>query len=295
MPSKRKLLEGLTKAGLLEIAQHYKITGLTTQNKTQIIDILAHSRSVKAEEFLALLARNDLKALCNGLGLDDSGREKQALIDRLRGSDNNQTTIIEPTTRSPMAKRKDKNDEALNIEDYRHKGVKRKNNPPAKIAAEGVVPALPKIEYLYSPRRSPTLQFDPSGKADSLPELLAEAANRPLTKSEVQELAEALRSQQPWLEWAGKREAEAKGFSVDPLALHIHERISAQAIIKVATRQDVTRMLFGDPEQEYHEAVQFYKHDIDWTNRLILGDGLHVMASLARREELAGKVQMIWA
>ena len=42
----------------------------------------------------------------------------------------------------------------------------------------------------------------------------------------------------------------------------------------------------SDPEQEYREAVQFYKHDIDWTNRLILGDSLHVMASLARREDL---------
>ena len=32
------------------------------------------------------------------------------------------------------------------------------------------------------------------------------------------------------------------------------------------------RSLFADPEQDYHEAVQFYQHDIDWTNRLILGD-----------------------
>ena len=96
------------------------------------------------------------------------------------------------------------------------------------------------------------------------------------------------------MEWAGKRESQAKGFAVDPVALHIHERISAQAILKVAARQDVERSLFGDPEQEYHEAVQFYKHDIDWTNRLILGDSLHVMASLARREDLAGKVQMIY-
>ena len=44
----------------------------------------------------------------------------------------------------------------------------------------------------------------------------------------------------------------------------------------------------------YHEAVQFYRHDMDWTNRLILGDSLQVMSSLARREDLAGKVQMIY-
>lgn len=76
--------------------------------------------------------------------------------------------------------------------------------------------------------------------------------------------------------------------------LHIHERVSTQALLKVATRQDVTRDLFADPEQEYREAVQFYQHDVDWTNRLILGDSLQVMASLARREDLAGKVQMIY-
>ena len=105
-------------------------------------------------------------------------------------------------------------------------------------------------------------------------------------------LADALRIHQPWLEWTGKR--EAKGFKVDPVALHIHERVSTQAILKVATRQDVTRDIFADPKQEYREAVQFYQHDVDWANRLILGDSLQVMVSLARREDLAGKVQMIY-
>src|SRR5262249_22812658 len=38
----------------------------------------------------------------------------------------------------------------------------------------------------------------------------------------------------------------------------------------------------------------FYQHDVDWANRLILGDSLQVMSSLARREGLAGKVQMIY-
>src|SRR5439155_7816641 len=68
----------------------------------------------------------------------------------------------------------------------------------------------------------------------------------------------------------------------------------AQAILRVAAREDVQRELFADPQQAYHEAVQFYRHDIDWTNRLILGDSLQVMSSLARREDLAGKVQMIY-
>lgn len=195
-----------------------------------------------------------------------------------------------------MAKKKAaaNDDNPQNVEDYRHKGAKRKNNPPAKIAAEGIVPEMPKIQYSYSPRRPPCLRFDSSGKADKLPELLAAAKNRPLTDEEARLLAEALRTQEPWLEWADKRETETRGFLVDPVALHIHERISTQAIIKAATRQDVARSLFADPEQEYQEAVQFYRHEIDWTNRIILGDSFNVMASLANREDLAGKVQMVY-
>jgi adenine-specific DNA-methyltransferase len=108
----------------------------------------------------------------------------------------------------------------------------------------------------------------------------------------VRLLAEALRRYDPWLEWAGKR--EANGFAVDPVALHIHERVSTQAILKVAARKDVTRDLFADPQLDYHQAVQFYRHEMDWSNRLILGDSLQVMASLAQREGLAGKVQMIY-
>jgi len=194
-----------------------------------------------------------------------------------------------------MAKKTTKNGTGVdNVKDYRHKAAKRKNNPPAGVAEQAEVPVMPKAEYSYSARRPPALRFDPTGNADKLPDLLAEATRRKLTVEEARMLADALRTQEPWLEWAGKRESEAVGFAVDPVALHIHERISSQAILRVAARQDVARTLFGDPEQEYKEAVQFYRHDIDWTNRLLLGDSLQVMASLARREDLAGKVQMIY-
>jgi hypothetical protein len=65
-------------------------------------------------------------------------------------------------------------DDALkNVSDYRFPEATRKNNPPAKIAAEGYVPLIPKLPYFYSPRRPPELCFDPTGAADELPELLA--------------------------------------------------------------------------------------------------------------------------
>ena len=81
---------------------------------------------------------------------------------------------------------------------------------------------------------------------------------------------------------------------VDPVALHIHERVSTQAILRAAARQDVTRDLVADPTLSYAQAVKFYQHDVDWANRLILGDSLQVMASLAQRENFAGNVQMIY-
>lgn len=60
------------------------------------------------------------------------------------------------------------------MSDYRH-AAKRKNNPPAKIAAEGVVPAIPKAQYAYNPHLPPVLRFDTTGESDQLPELLQTA------------------------------------------------------------------------------------------------------------------------
>ena len=81
-----------------------------------------------------------------------------------------------------------------------------------------------------------TLRSDPNGDADRLPELLQIAQQRALNAEEAKTLADALRHHRPWLEWAGKQ--ETKSFTVDPVALHIHERVSTKAILKVAERQN---------------------------------------------------------
>ena len=177
------------------------------------------------------------------------------------------------------------------IQDYRHDDATRRNNPPAGIASHARLREQPKQEYAYNPHLPPILRFDDSAAADQIPELL-EKAKTGLNDDEIKILADALKDRAPWLEWAGKQ--EAKSFAVDPVALHIHERLSAKAILSVAARQDVQRDMFADPQQDYREAVQFYRHDVDWANRLILGDSLTVMSSLAHREDLAGKVQMIY-
>jgi adenine-specific DNA-methyltransferase len=180
---------------------------------------------------------------------------------------------------------------SLPVDDYRHDAT-RKNNPEATLAASGRLPPVPRVTYAYSPRLAPVLRSDPTGKTDVLNELLAEVQKRPLSAEETALLAEGLRQHQPWLEWAGKRETPS--FAVDPVALHIHERVSAQAVLRAAARTDVTRDLFADPQLSYREAVKFYQHNVDWANRLILSDSLQVMASLATREDLAGKVQMAY-
>ena len=65
-----------------------------------------------------------------------------------------------------------------NVKAYRHEEAKRKNNPPAKIAAEGIVPTMPKARYEYNPHRPPVLRFDPAGSPDKLPDLLEKARRR---------------------------------------------------------------------------------------------------------------------
>lgn len=182
----------------------------------------------------------------------------------------------------------------VKTEAYRHTGDKRKNIPSAKIAAEGKIPQEKKARYYYSPHLSPELRFDPTGEADRILRV-AEAAREYATGPFKAKLEAALQKNQPWLEWAGKKEEYDRGFfNLDPVALHIHERVSAQAIVRTALREDAQRDLFADPQLPYQKEVQFYQHDVDWANRLILGDSLQVMSSLARRENLAGKVQMIY-
>lgn len=96
----------------------------------------------------------------------------------------------------------------------------------------------------------------------------------------------------PQLHWAGK--AEHTSFEVDTVSLHIHERVSTEAMMRAIRREEVQRTLFADPQLSPAQELDFYQHDTDWANRLILGDSLLVMNSLIRREGMAGKVQCIY-
>ena len=101
----------------------------------------------------------------------------------------------------------------------------------------------------------------------------------------------------PQLVWRGKDEQDGEDLVVDAPPIYIQEKIVPQVIIenlrKAVEKPELT--LFDDYDGlEGYEAVEYYQHEANWSNRMILGDSLQVMASLAEKESLRGKVQMVY-
>ena len=98
----------------------------------------------------------------------------------------------------------------------------------------------------------------------------------------------------PQLQWAGK--AERTSFQVPTASLHIHERIDPRRIVDSVRKQEETPQLslFEAEKKPLREAIEFYKHKENWSNRLIAGDSLVIMNSLLEKEAMAGKVQMVY-
>lgn len=109
----------------------------------------------------------------------------------------------------------------------------------------------------------------------------------------------------PQLVWRGKDEQNWSDLVVAAPPLYIQEKVHPKVLIEDLRQETQSRTqietsmqmdLFADfngiPENA--TATDFYQHDANWTNRMILGDSLQVMASLAEREGLRGKVQCIF-
>jgi adenine-specific DNA-methyltransferase len=96
----------------------------------------------------------------------------------------------------------------------------------------------------------------------------------------------------PQMVWAGK--AERLQADVPAPSIHVHEELSAQKIVGSIRKQRLQPALFDVSELDPAKAVDFYKHDMNWSNRMILGDSLVVMSSLIERERLAGQVQCVF-
>jgi hypothetical protein len=80
-----QILKEVSRTKLLDLASHFEMSGLTGKKKEDIIAALVDNPAVKLDTVLGHLKRDELKALCRALGLDESGRERDALIARLTG------------------------------------------------------------------------------------------------------------------------------------------------------------------------------------------------------------------
>ena len=105
----------------------------------------------------------------------------------------------------------------------------------------------------------------------------------------------------PQLVWKGKDEQDRGELSVPSVPIYIQEKVHPRVIVEnlrrtAAAGEDEPELkLFDDFDGiEFEELVDFYEHEQNWTNRLILGDSLLVMNSLAEKERLRGKVQTIY-
>ena len=109
----------------------------------------------------------------------------------------------------------------------------------------------------------------------------------------------------PQLVWRGKDEQDWSDLVVHAPPLYIQEKIHPKVLIDDLLRQTRERRehevgaqidLFADFNgiPQGVDKTEFYRHEQNWSNRMILGDSLQVMASLAEREGLRGKVQCIY-
>ena len=85
MPTKRDILGQLNRDELLTILDDHRLTVADRRKKDAVVDALAGSRAVKLDGALGSRPRDRLKEMCRGLGLDDSGKEKAVIVERLMG------------------------------------------------------------------------------------------------------------------------------------------------------------------------------------------------------------------
>jgi adenine-specific DNA-methyltransferase len=106
----------------------------------------------------------------------------------------------------------------------------------------------------------------------------------------------------PQLVWKGKDEQDRQELAVPVVPIYIQEKIHPQALVEnlretaAKGQLEPELSLFADFNgiEEFDKKVDFYHHEGHWSNRMILGDSLLVMASLAEKEGLKAKVQCMY-
>ena len=107
----------------------------------------------------------------------------------------------------------------------------------------------------------------------------------------------------PQLVWKGKDEQDRQPLEVDVVPIYIQEVIEPRIVIEAVRAQKTIKpdnggLLPGFYDDfdtlDFSQKIEFYQHDQKWANRMILGNSLQVMTSLAEKEGLKGKVQTIY-
>lgn len=210
----------------------------------------------------------------------------------------------EPSTKKPVKAKakptvKAKAVSTPDIISYRHL-EKRKNNPEVGMVTPDTDPDAPQTQWAYDPHLAPELQFDSQRAA--LEKLIDDALASGDQDTMRAALEQLKRQSQPFLNWSGK--AERTSFEVDTVSLHVHERIDPATILAAVSKiikgkkgEFAGQMgLFSAPFEQLplRDAIDFYKHEKGWSNRLIAGDSLLVMNSLLQKEGMAGRLQMVY-
>ncbi len=203
-----------------------------------------------------------------------------------------------------MAKRTKK---PKKVESLTHDEAKRKNIPTAELqSAAQRMEEMDPFEPVTYPREYPLAEGETRQRDEDLdPQIIWKGATLRLDPAQLEQLTKSgkLEIGDAQLVWRGKDQQDWSDLVVQAPPLYIQEKIHPKAIIDDLKRQTKERQdeqteapdLFGDFNGIDVEAkTEFYQHDQNWSNRMILGDSLQVMASLAEREGLRGKVQCIY-
>ena len=155
------------------------------------------------------------------------------------------------------------------------------------------------------PKTVETLKHD-ADKRKNIPTAEFQAVVKPEQQSPIRVAYERRnRDLDPQLVWRGKDEQDWSDLVVHAPPLYIQEKVHPKVLIDDLLKQtqeqekqgkEVQLDLFGDFNgvPAGVDKTDFYQHDQNWSNRMILGDSLQVMASLAEREGLRGKLQCIY-
>ncbi|WP_045566964.1 site-specific DNA-methyltransferase [Burkholderia ubonensis] len=188
-----------------------------------------------------------------------------------------------------------------------HREAKRKNIPTAELqsAAQRAEEIAPFKPVVYQ-RRYPLAEGENRPRDPDLdPQLVWKGARVRLTQDQIKKAAETgyIDISDAELAWRRKDQQDWSDLVVNAPPLYIQEKIHPKAIIDDLTRHTKEkRDADSDTFDLFHDfngiapdaKTEFYSHDQNWSNRLILGDSLQVMASLAERESLRGQVQCIY-